>query len=58
MHKYIYVDKINSLLDDTNTYEISTLTTINKDIISFNKTFKNKKSWTSLIEHHPTIPTL
>ena len=52
------VDKINSLLEDTNTYEISNLTTINKDIISFNKLVRNKKNWISLIEHYCTIQTL
>ena len=40
MHKYRYIDKINSLLDGTNTDEISTLTTINNDIMSFYKTLK------------------
>ena len=57
----VYVDKINPLLEDTNTYEISNLTSINKDIISFNQLFKKtrkEKTWTSFIEHHPTIPTL
>ena len=43
MHKQRYVDKINSLLEDTNTYEIPNLITINKNIISFNKLFKNRK---------------
>ena len=42
----------------------SNLTMINKEIISFNQLFrklvknKKKKPWTSLIEHHPTIPAL
>ena len=43
MLKQRYVDKINSLLEDTNTYEISNQTTIKKDIISFKNLVKNKK---------------
>ena len=35
-----YIDKIDSLLEDTNIYEISYLTTINNNIISFNKLVK------------------
>ena len=42
-HAQRYVDKINSLLEDTNTYEIPNLTTINKDVISFNKLQKTRK---------------
>ena len=40
MHKHMYIDKINSFLDDTNIYEIFNLITINKDITSFTKLFK------------------
>ena len=40
MHKHRYVDKINSLLEDTNIYKISHLITINKDITSFNNLLK------------------
>ena len=40
MYKQRYVDKINSLIEDPNTNEISNLTTMNKDIISVNKFFK------------------
>ena len=62
MYKQRYIDKINSILEDTNTYQISNLTTINKNITSFNQPFKklikNQKTWTSLIEHYPTIPIL
>ena len=64
-HAQRYGDKINSLLEDTNTDGISNLTTINKNITYityFNKLFKklikNQKFWTSLFEHHPKIPTL
>ena len=32
----LYVDKINSLFEDTNTYKISNLIIINKNIITFN----------------------
>ena len=62
MHKQKFADKINSFLEDTDTYEISNLTTISQHIIPFNKLFKklinNQKIWTSVIEHHPSIPTL
>ena len=62
MHKQRYIDKINSLLEDTNTYEISYQTTINKNITFFHKLFtkhiNKQKTWTSLIEHHPTIQIL
>ena len=63
MNKQRYVHSISSLLEDKNTYEISNLTAINEDIISFNKLLKKKlvkpqKTWTSLIEHHSTIPAL
>ena len=40
MRKQRYFDKINSFLEDTNIYEICNSTTINKDIISFNKLFR------------------
>ena len=62
MVKQRYIHKMNSFQKDINTYGISNPTTINKDIISVNKLFKklekNQKTWTSLIEHHPKIPTL
>ena len=59
----MYVDKINSLIDDINIYGISNSINIDKDIISFYELFKKtrqklKKTWTSLIEHQPTVPTL
>ena len=40
MHKQRYVEKINSLPEDTNTNEISHLTTIKQNITSFDKLFK------------------
>ena len=56
-----YVDKINSLLEGTNAYEISNLITINKNITSFNKLLKNlvknENTWTSLIEY-PNNPNI
>ena len=62
INKQRYVDKFNSFLEDTDFYEISNLTTMNKDIISFNKLFKgnvkNQNTRTSLIEHHSKTPTL
>ena len=61
MHNQSYVDKINSLLDDTYIYEISNLITINKDdffLQTLPKLVKNQKTWISLIKHHPTVPTL
>ena len=54
MHKQSYIDKINSLLEDTNTYEISNLTHISKNIASFNKFFKKLKEPKNLnIPHQP-----
>ena len=40
----MYVDKINSLLDDIDIYEICHLITINKDITSFKKLVRNQKN--------------
>ena len=40
MHKQRHIDKINSLLEVINTYEISNLTSIIKNINSINKIFK------------------
>ena len=43
MQQHRYIVKINSLLKNTNTYEISNLITINKDITLFNNLIKNQK---------------
>ena len=59
MQEQRYVDKIYSLLEDINTYGMSNLITINKDIFSFNKLLKkhvkNKKTWMSLIESQQSL---
>ena len=52
----MYVDKINSLLDDTSTYEISNLTmTLFHSTNSSKNLSETKNTWTSFIEHHPRI---
>ena len=65
MHKQKYVDKVNSLLDDKSTYEISNLIIIKNDK-TFNKRFeklvKNKKElnfphWTPPYDPHIIRPT-
>ena len=58
-----YHSKIYDLLNDANTYTVTTLQHINKENTKFIKSYKKlissqAKSWSSLIEYHPKIPTL
>jgi len=63
MNSSQYNDKMLELLSDQNTYDQISLHTITQNTNSFNKSYKNlvkhaNKSWSSIIEYHPTIPTI
>ena len=58
-----YNDKMLDILNDRNTYEIISPQTITNSTIIFNKTYKKligntDKTWLSLIDYHPIVPTI
>ena len=65
MDLHEYTNKIHALLRDPLTYTPTNLNTIQKETTKFNQAYKRlftnddtDKTWTSLIEYHPRIPTL
>ena len=63
MDTHTYTQKIASLLNDTDTYETTKISHINKETSKFNKSLRSilkdeDPSWTRLIEYHPTLPRL
>ena len=57
MHKHRYVDKIHSIFDDTNTYEVSNLITTNRTLSHSTNSKKTRHKQNNL-DYLPKISTL